>query len=82
MPLTCNRVGSMMTNFFTDGPVTNADDLAACDQARYARFFHLMLDRGVAFAPSYCEAAFVSTAHSDDDIQTTIRAAEEAFAEL
>jgi glutamate-1-semialdehyde 2,1-aminomutase len=82
VPLTGNRVGSMLTCFFTPGPVTNADDLAHCDAKRYARFFHLMLDQGVAFAPSYCEAAFVSTAHSDADIEATILAARRAFAQL
>jgi len=82
VPLTCNRVGSMMTGFFTDHPITNADDLAYCDKDRYARFFHLMLDRGIAFAPSYCEAAFVSIAHTDGDIEATIRAARDALAQL
>lgn len=80
--LVCNRVGSMMTAFFTSAPVTNADDLARCDQEKYARYFHLMLDGGVAFAPSYCEAAFVSTAHTDEDIEATIAAADRAFAQL
>jgi len=80
--MACNRVGSMMTGFFTEHPVTNADDLAHCDKERYARFFHAMLDRGIAFAPSYCEAAFVSLAHTDEDIETTVRAAREAFAGL
>ncbi|MBM3497491.1 MAG: glutamate-1-semialdehyde-2,1-aminomutase [Armatimonadetes bacterium] len=80
--LTCNRVGSMMTGFFTDRPVANADDLAHCDKERYARFFHGLLNRGVALAPSYCEAAFVSTAHSDADLEATITAARSAFTEL
>jgi glutamate-1-semialdehyde 2,1-aminomutase len=80
--LVCNRVGSMMTAFFTSAPVTNADDLARCDQEKYARYFHLMLDGGVAFAPSYCEAAFVSTAHTDEDIEATVAAADRAFAQL
>lgn len=78
----CNRVESMMTNFFTATPVTCADDLGDCDQEKYARFFHLMLERGVAFAPSYCEAAFVSAAHTDQDIATTVEMAEEALGEL
>lgn len=82
VPLTCNRVGSMLTAFFADHPIANADDLIHCDKDRYARFFHLMLDRGIAFAPSYCEAAFVSTAHTDEDINATIHAAAEAFSRL
>jgi glutamate-1-semialdehyde 2,1-aminomutase len=80
--LTCNRVGSMMTGFFTDHPIANADDLVHCDKDRYARFFHGMLDRGVAFAPSYCEAAFVSTAHADADLEATLAAARGALSEL
>jgi glutamate-1-semialdehyde 2,1-aminomutase len=80
--LTCNRVGSMLTGFFTDREVTNADDLAHCDKDRYARFFHGMLNRGVALAPSYCEAAFVSTAHTDADLEATIQAAREALSEV
>jgi glutamate-1-semialdehyde 2,1-aminomutase len=82
VPMTCNRVGSMMTGFFTEQPAENADDLAHCNKEAYARFFHLMLDRGVAFAPSYCEAAFVSVAHNDEDIVKTVHAAREAFSLL
>ncbi|HJN16581.1 MAG TPA: aminotransferase class III-fold pyridoxal phosphate-dependent enzyme, partial [Armatimonadota bacterium] len=80
--LVCNRVASMMTNFFTTTPVTCADDLEDCDVDKYGKFFHAMLSRGVAFAPSYCEAAFVSNAHTDADIATTIEMAEEAFGEV
>ena len=82
VPLVCNRVGSMMTGFFAEGAIENADDLAQASKERYARFFHAMLERGVAFAPSYCEAAFVSTAHSDEDIATTIATAKEAMREV
>jgi glutamate-1-semialdehyde 2,1-aminomutase len=82
VPLTCNRVGSMMTGFFSAEPIRNADDLAHADRATYARFFHAMLDRGVALAPSYCEAAFLSTAHSDEDVEQVIEAARASFASL
>jgi glutamate-1-semialdehyde 2,1-aminomutase len=77
--LVCNRVGSMMTVFFSPVPITNTDDLAHASKDAYSRFFHAMLDRSVYLAPSYCEAAFLSTAHSDADVQTIIAAAREAL---
>jgi glutamate-1-semialdehyde 2,1-aminomutase len=80
VPIVCNRVGSMMTVFFTDRPVANVSDLGLADKDAYARFFHAMLDRGVYMAPSYCEAAFLSTAHSDADLAAIVAAAAEAFA--
>ena len=54
----------------------------ACDKERFNRFFHAMLDAGVYLAPSAYEAGFVSTAHSADDIATTVALAEKAFAAL
>jgi len=75
----CNRVGSMMTTFFASGPVRNADEAAGADKEAYSRFFHAMLERGVYMAPSYCEAAFLSTAHSDADVDRIVQAATEAF---
>lgn len=80
VPLTVNRVGSMLTAFFCAGPVTSYADARRADTARYARFFHAMLDRGVYVAPSQFEAAFVSLAHSDDDVARTATAAREAMA--
>ena len=59
-----------------------ADCLARADQDAYARFFHAMLERGVYLAPSYCEAAFVSTAHSDQDVSDIIAASRDAFAQV
>lgn len=79
VPVTCNRVGSMMTTFFTDQAVTDYDAAKTADTRRYAKFFHAMLERGVYFAPSQFEAAFVSAAHSDEDIRQTVAAAEEAM---
>jgi glutamate-1-semialdehyde 2,1-aminomutase len=70
-----NRVGSMFTFFFTDGPVTDWDSAKRCDTARFGRFFRGMLERGIYLAPSQFEAAFVSAAHTEDDIQRTIAAA-------
>ena len=79
VPAVCNRVGSMLTTFFSAAPIQNADDLAHADKDAYARYFHGMLERGVYLAPSYCEAAFLSTAHSDADIETIIAVAREAL---
>jgi len=78
--VTVNRVGSMFTFFFTDGPVTDWKSAKKCDTARFGRFFRRMLDRGVYLAPSQFEAAFVSAAHTDEDIEKTISAAREALA--
>ena len=79
VPLAINRVGSMLTAFFCAGPVRDYAGARAADAARYARFFHAMLERGVALAPSQFEAAFVSLAHSEDDIDVAARAAAQAM---
>ena len=80
VPLTVNRVGSMLTGFFCDDPVTDYDSAKRSDTKRYARYFHGMLERGVFLAPSQFEAAFVSLAHTDADIASAARAASEALA--
>jgi glutamate-1-semialdehyde 2,1-aminomutase len=82
VPVAVNRVGSMLTTFFTDGPVTDYASAKRADTARYARFFHAMLARGVFLAPSQFEAAFVSLAHSEQDIAAASRACREAMAGL
>ena len=74
-----NRVGSIMTLFFTEAPVTSFDAANACDQDLFAQYFREMLNRGVYLAPSQFEAAFVSLAHSDADIDATIKANYEAL---
>jgi glutamate-1-semialdehyde 2,1-aminomutase len=71
----------MFTVFFTSEPVTNFQTAKASDTARYSKFFHAMLERGVYFPPSQFEACFVSLAHAKSDIKATIEAASEAFAE-
>lgn len=76
-----NAVGSMSTLFFTDKEVTDYESAKTSDTARYARFFRGMLERGFYFAPSQFEAAFVSLAHSEEDINATIDAAKEVFTE-
>ena len=80
--LTTNRAGSMWTWFFISGPVTNYEQAAKSDTAAFARFHRGMLDRGIWLPPSQFEAAFMSYAHTDADIEATIAAAREAFALL
>ncbi|MFM7554429.1 MAG: aspartate aminotransferase family protein, partial [Verrucomicrobiota bacterium] len=82
VPVRFQRIGSMFCAYFTERPVWNLDDAMHSDRARFARFFHGMLDRGVYLAPSQFEAGFLSTAHTSDDIETTLRAAEAVFATL
>jgi glutamate-1-semialdehyde 2,1-aminomutase len=79
---TINRVGSMWTLFFTNGPIVDLDSAKKSDTARFARFFWAMMDRGVYLPCSQFEAAFVSTAHADEHIDQTIRAACEALIEV
>ena len=80
VPLTVNRVGSMLTGFFYAGPVTDYAGARRSDTARYGRYFHAMLARGVFLAASQFEAAFVSAAHSDADLEHAAAAAAEAVA--
>lgn len=82
IPVCINRVGSMLTLFFTEGPVTNFADASKQNLKAFNIFFHALLDRGVYPAPSAFEAAFLSTAHSDKDIEEIIHAAEEAMEEV
>jgi glutamate-1-semialdehyde 2,1-aminomutase len=82
IPITINRVGSMLTGFFCDGAVVDWNSAKRADTKRYAAFFHAMLERGVYLAPSQFEAAFVSLAHSAADLEHTARAASEAMAAL
>ncbi len=77
--VTVNRVGSMFTFFFTPDPVTDWDSAARSDKTQFAKLFHFMLERGVYLAPSQFEAGFISTAHSEDDIQETVDAIKEFF---
>lgn len=73
-------VGTMAGFFFNDTPVHNYDEAKTSDTSAYATFFQAMLDRGVYFAPSQFETLFLSSAHSDEDIETTIAAARDSFA--
>jgi glutamate-1-semialdehyde 2,1-aminomutase len=80
VPSTYNRVGSMFTWFFTPGPVTGWESAAKSDTEAFGRFFRAMLDNGVYLPPSQFEAAFLSAAHTEEDVQQTIEAAKQAFA--
>ena len=75
-----NRVGSMFTWFFTEGPVPDWESAAKADTAAFGKFFRGMLDAGVYLPPSQFEAAFLGAAHSEEDVQKTIEAARKAFA--
>jgi glutamate-1-semialdehyde 2,1-aminomutase len=77
--ITVNRIGSMMTWFFTDRPVTDYDSAKTSDTGRFAKFFHAMLERGIYLPPSQFEALFVSTAHTEADLERTVEAARESF---
>jgi glutamate-1-semialdehyde 2,1-aminomutase len=74
-----NATGSLATVFFAENPVSNYTDAKRSDTKRYARFFREMLDRGVFLAPSQFEAAFVSAAHTSEDITRTIAAARDSL---
>ena len=77
-----SRVGSMFTMFFSSTPVSDYQTARASDPDRYGRFFQTMLRHGVYFPPSQFEACFVSLAHTNKDVEATVKAAREAFREL
>jgi len=80
VPVQVNRVGSMLTVFFSERPVFDAASARACSTKRFGAFFHALLEKGVYFPPSQFEAAFLSTAHTEDDVEATLRAARAGFA--
>lgn len=83
VPFTSNHVGSMFGFFFTEEEkITNYGQVMACDIERFNRFFHGMLNEGVYLAPASYEAGFMSAAHSDDDIQWTLDAADKVMSQL
>lgn len=82
VPATINRRGSMISLFFTEGPVWNLTDAMRADREQFKRFFHGMLQRGIYLAPSPFEAGFISTAHTEADIDRTIEAAAETLKAL
>jgi len=82
IPVSINRVGSMLTVFMTDQPVTDLASASRSDTARFAAWFHGLLNRGVYLPCSQFEAMFISAVHTDEDIVATGVAAEAAFREL
>ena len=80
VPFTTAHAGGMFGFFFTEADrVRGFDDVMACNGAHFKAFFHAMLERGVWLAPSAFEAGFSSSAHTDDDVDATVAAADEAF---
>ncbi|KGQ31730.1 glutamate-1-semialdehyde aminotransferase [Gallibacterium genomosp. 2] len=83
IPFVVNYIGGMFGLFFTDrGKVECYQEVMKCDVERFKKFFHSMLEQGVYLAPSAFEAGFMSLAHSSQDIQTTLAAADKAFTAL
>jgi glutamate-1-semialdehyde 2,1-aminomutase len=80
--LTVNRVGSMWTIFFTEGPVTDYESANRANRDKFARFFHLMLAEGVYLPPSQLEAAFFSAAHAKKDILQMIERADRVLKKI
>ena len=76
------RVGSMITLFFRSGPIHSWDDAKECDTEMFGRFHQGLIARGVYWPPAQFEAAFISAAHTSEDIQTTLRAVEAALSDL
>ena len=75
VPVQFNRCGSMFCGYFTEAPVHNLADAMKSDRARFAKYFHGMLGEGIYLAPSQFEAGFLSTAHTEADIEKTVSAA-------
>ena len=79
VPFCASHVGGMFGMYFTDRVPETYEDVMGCNRELFNRFFHAMLDQGISLAPSAFEAGFVSSAHSEQDIRTTLDAAGEAF---
>ena len=79
IPIQINSIGSMFTVFFAAASITDFEKAKTCDTARYAKFFHAMLDTGVYLPPSQFETCFISLAHTRNDIKATLLAARDAF---
>jgi glutamate-1-semialdehyde 2,1-aminomutase len=82
VPFSTNQAGGMFGLFFTGEQVTNYEQATQCNQEQFKAFFHGMLERGVYLAPSAFEAGFVSIMHQDEQIQATLDAAAETFAQI
>jgi glutamate-1-semialdehyde 2,1-aminomutase len=83
IPGIVNRVGSLVTLFFTESPqITSFTEVMTSDRDRYGKYFKLALEAGIYLAPSQFEAAFISAAHSDSDIEITLQSSLEAMKQL
>ena len=83
IPFSTNQVGAMFGMFFTEeAKVETYQQVTACNVERFNTFFHMMLEEGINLAPSAFEAGFVSSAHTDEDIDNTIEAARKVFEKL
>ncbi|MDN3956149.1 glutamate-1-semialdehyde 2,1-aminomutase [Sporolactobacillus laevolacticus] len=82
LPIAINRIGGAMTLYFSDHEVTNYDEAKATDTEMFGRFFKYMLEKGVNLAPSKYEAWFLTTEHTEKDIDETLEAVDYAFAQL
>jgi glutamate-1-semialdehyde 2,1-aminomutase len=80
--LAFHRFGSMFCLFFANGPIFDLESAQHGDTKKFAQFFHSSLERGIYFPPSQFETAFISTAHSDEDIEQTVRVVREALTKL
>jgi glutamate-1-semialdehyde 2,1-aminomutase len=82
IPLQVNRLKGALSLHFTDSPIRNYEDAQGADGEKFTQFFHLILEQGICIAPSKYEAWFITTAHSEEDITTTIKAVETAFSQM
>lgn len=82
VPVQLNRVGSLMTPFFTSEPVTDFESAMKCDTDRYAQHFRQMLEQGVYLAPSQFEVAFISAVHTEKELDTVVEKTEKSFKKL
>ena len=81
VPVQFKRIGSMFCGYFTERPVDNLADAMHSDRARFAKYFHGMLEAGIYLAPSQFEAGFISMAHTPADIEKTVKAAAKVMKE-
>lgn len=82
IPCEVNQIGTMMTCFFTEGPVTNYDDVSKVNEARFVKYFREMTAQGILLPPSPFETMFMSAAHTDEDVERTIDAHRNALKQL
>ena len=81
-PVQIQRVGSMLSFFFAESPVTNLAEALASDRGRYAELFHYLLKRAVYLPPAPLEAFFLSTAHTEEQIDRTVAAFRDSISEI